>query len=146
MTVEQLRQMDKVSVLNFIREKLREDIYPHLFSGGEVVTVRDIGEGKAEMISWHLRFEMSGYEKEKGECTLHNQRILNKFAFLGIYDYTNYLFLDFYKGCGTLWLKYFQGEENYNNEVDLCGFTTSEIIYEIFELTIFSGKKQRRRS
>ncbi len=39
---------------------------------------------------------MSGYESHQGECTLQNLNVLNKFADLGIYDYTAYLYLDFY--------------------------------------------------
>lgn len=53
----------------------------------------------------HRRFEMSSYENYKGECTLHNLSIINKFADLGIYDFTSYLFLDFHKGTPTLYLK-----------------------------------------
>jgi|TARA_B110000908_G_scaffold59966_1_gene72847 hypothetical protein len=90
------------------------------------------------------KFEMSGYESKNGECTVSNIALLNEFADLGIYDYTHYLFLDFYKGTPTIYLKYFN--ENENLEFDeLGGFSTSEIIYEIFKLTIFSNKAKRRR-
>ena len=126
MTKEQLKKMSKDDVLEFIRE-IR-------------TTKRFFRKDKK------LSFEMSGYELTKGECTRYNQTILNKFAFLGIYDYTDYLFLDFYKGCGTLWLKYFQDEETYDNDSgEFGGWSTSEIIYRIFELTIFSNKGIRRR-
>lgn len=40
------------------------------------------------------RFEMSGYENVTGDVTIYNQLVLNKFAHLGIYDYTRFLFLD----------------------------------------------------
>jgi hypothetical protein len=92
----------------------------------------------------HRRFKMSGYESVTGQCTVSNMSIVNEFAHLGIYDYTSYLFLDFYKGKPTLYLKYFYEEENL--EFDFWSLGTVEIIYEIFKLTIFSGKGTRRRT
>jgi hypothetical protein len=94
--------------------------------------------------SEHFRFEMSGYETNKGECTVNNQNILNKFAHIGIYDYTNYLFLDFYKGIGTLYFQYFG--DDIHHKIDLSGFGTVGIIYEILCKTVFSGKGKRRRN
>jgi hypothetical protein len=91
-----------------------------------------------------MRFDQSGYESVTGEVTIHNTGILNKFADLGIYDYTSFLFLDFYKGSGTIYLKYWDNDE-YLEEDDLGGLTTSEIIYRIFELTIFTNKVKERR-
>ncbi len=90
------------------------------------------------------KFEMSGYEEITGECTRHNLNILDIFAEFGIYDYTSYLFLDFYKGSPVLYLKYFY--ENENLEFDLSGYGTTEIIYKILKATVLSGKKQRRRN
>ena len=90
------------------------------------------------------RFEMSGYENEKGEVTVYNQMILNKFAHLGIYDYTRFLFLDFYKGVGTLYFQYLNSNEV--NEIEFPGLGTVEIIEEILNLTVYSGKQQRRRN
>ena len=87
---------------------------------------------------------MSGCEQTTGWCTLFNTAILNEFANLGIYDYTSYLFLDFDKGTPTVYLKYY--DENENLEYDLNGYTTTEIIFTIFELTIFSGRSKRPRS
>ena len=87
---------------------------------------------------------MSGYESITGQCTLWNNSVLNTFADLGIYDYTSYLFLDFYKGSPTLYLKYFYENENLEFN-EWSGYGTIEIIYEIFELTIFSNKDKRRR-
>jgi hypothetical protein len=92
----------------------------------------------------HMRFDMSGYESVTGQVTIHNMGILNKFADLGIYDYTYYLFLDFYKGGGTIYLQYWRTDECYEED-DLTGASTSEIIYRIFELTIFTDKEKRRR-
>jgi hypothetical protein len=88
------------------------------------------------------RFDMSGY----GNCTVGNTEILNLFSSLGIYDYTKYLFIDFYKGHGTLYLNYFFAHDLEDNlQYDLSGHTTTEIIYEIFQRTIFSGEPERRR-
>lgn len=92
----------------------------------------------------HYRFEMSGYESETGKCTLHNQMVLNKFAYLGLYDYTTYLFLDFYKGTPTLYMQYFYDPNN-TICLDLSGYGTTEIIYKILKLTVYSGKSSRRR-
>lgn len=91
-------------------------------------------------------FDFSGYEGITGDCTLGNMKILNAFAFLGIYDYTEFLFLDFYKGNPKLYFKYWSDNEYYNDEDDLVGRSTSEIIYKIFELTIFTDKQKRRRN
>ena len=91
----------------------------------------------------HKRFDMSGYENETGQCTVLNMGIVNEFADLGIYDYTSYLFLDFYKGIGTLYFQYFG--DNYNHELELSGMGTTEIIYTILEKTILSNKVKRRR-
>jgi len=88
-------------------------------------------------------FDFSGYESETGECTLKNQGILNIFSDLGIYDYTTFLFLDFYKGSPTVYFQYFSENEVYQINLDAC--STSEIIYSIFQITIFSGKHKRRR-
>jgi hypothetical protein len=90
-----------------------------------------------------LHFEFSGYESETGECTIHNKKVLDVFAKYGIYNYTDYLFLDFHKGVPTLYLRYFQKFENL--EFDFGGYTSSEIIYEIFNLTILPFEGGRRR-
>ena len=92
----------------------------------------------------HRRFDMTGYDNgDVGSCTTHNQGILNTFAHLGIYDYTKYLCIDFYKGHGELHFRYWDSEDDVTYEFDNIG--TVEIIYEIFELTIFSDKPKRRR-
>ena len=122
MTKEILQSKSKDDVLVFIRGRL---------------TFED------ESMMIKRSFEMSGYESQTGACTLHNSSILNEFADLGIYDYTSYLFLDFYKGQGTLYWKYFY--ENENLEFNFGGYGTTEIIYEIFQKTIFSNKRTRRR-
>lgn len=132
--IEMLKKQTKEEVLDFIRKRLsfKNDILNH---------IKYVDKG--EMLREHRRFEMSGYESRKGECTVCNLAILNEFADLGIYDYTSYLFLDFYKGAPTLYLKYFGEEENL--EFDLYAYRTTEIIYFVFEKTIFSGKSERRR-
>jgi len=135
MTVEELKKMPKEKVFDFIRERLRLDT--------EVIaSFRNIDS--EQLKNQYKRFEMSGYESQTGKCTLWNLSILNEFADLGIYDFTSYLFLDFYKGTPTIYLKYFN--ENENLEIDgLSGYGTTEIIYKIFQLTIFSDKGKRRR-
>ncbi len=135
MTKEDLKTKSKEEVLKFIRQRLA-------FESSILKSLRNID--KEEFNKEHKRFEMSGYESTIGECTKSNLNILNKFADLGIYDYTSYLFLDFYKGCGTLYFQYFNETENI--ELDLCGYGTTEIIYRVFEKTIFSNKKTRRRN
>jgi|WetSurMetagenome_2_1015567.scaffolds.fasta_scaffold432318_2 hypothetical protein len=133
-TAEMLKKKTKKDVFNFIRTRLA-------FNSALISQLRHIDTEL--MKKEHRRFEMSGYETEKGMCTLHNQNILNEFADLGIYDYVSYLFLDFYKGTPTLYLKYFNESENL--EFELSGNGTTEIIYFIFEKTIFSEKGTRRR-
>lgn len=135
MTKEELQAMTKEQVFDFIREKLS-------FDKNIVNQLRVVD--KAVFQKEHRRFEMSGYEDTVGECTKFNLAILNEFADVGIYDYTSYLFLDFYKGNGTLYFQYFGESEN--QEIELSGYTTTQIIYAIFENTILSGKKTRRRN
>lgn len=126
--VETLKTMEESEIKEFIRERLTKD-----------------GE--------RLRFKMSGYDSsdipnslyEKGSCTLHNQKILNVFAYLGLYDYTDFLFLDFYKGGSRLYFKYWRDDELFINDDFTNGATTTEIIYEIFKLTILSNRDTRRR-
>jgi hypothetical protein len=129
--VETLKTLTKDELFVFIRDELKFDDIVYNSTR------------KSSIENDHLRFDMSGYEDKTGQCTIDNQIILNKFAYLGIYDHTNYLFLDFYKGIGTLYFQYFGGGENYS--VDLSGYGTTEIIYDVFKKTIFSGKPKRRR-
>jgi len=134
MTREILLTKTKDQIFEFIRERLafKDEI------GSQLRHV-----DKEAFNKEHRRFEMSGYESEPGQCTKHNSAIVNEFADLGIYDYTSYLFLDFYKGTPTLYVKYFNDSENL--EFELSGFTTTEIIYEILLKTIFTGESTRRR-
>lgn len=130
----ELKDLSKADILGFIRERLS---WNDVVGGLKYI---DSETFKKE----HRRFEMSGYESKPGECTVSNNNILNLFADLGIYDYTSYLFLDFYKGAPTLYLKYFQ--EDHNLEFEFTGDGTVDIIYKVFEKTILSGKRERRRS
>ena len=135
MTQEILKSKTKSEIIEYIKERLSfgKDIESQLKYTDKEIFKKE-----------HFRFDMSGYESQMGKCTLHNLEIINKFAGLGIYEYTSYLFLDFYKGDGTLYLKYFY--ENENLEFEFGGSTTCEIIYEIFTKTILSNKKSRRRN
>lgn len=134
MTVETLKQKTKEEIYEFIRERLafNNDI-------SEQLRYVNTEAFKKE----HKRFDMSGYETETGKCTVDNLAILNLFADLGIYNYTSYLFLDFYKGTPTLYLKYKCSEDNL--EFDYSGYGTTDIIYEVFLKTILSNKQTRRR-
>lgn len=121
-----IRSMNDNQLMDFIRDKLT------------------INKELEERHSYRLRFEMSGYEINAGDCTLHNQRVLNTFAYLGIYDYTHYLFLDFYKGTPELYWRRFGCDQNQYKTFG--GYTTSSIILEIFKLTILSNSPGRRRN
>jgi hypothetical protein len=114
MTVQRLKTASKDEIIDFIRLKKGD-----------------------------LHFEFSGYETETGQCTIHNQKVLNVFAEYGIYNYTKYLFLDFYKGIPTLYLSYWDTDDNL--QFDFGGYSSSEIIYEIFNLTIIPFEGGRRR-
>jgi hypothetical protein len=130
MTKEILKTKSKEEIFDFIRETLSfKDILTHL-------RYVDADTFKKE----HKRFEMSGYGDD---CTSFNTSILNEFEYLGIYDYTHYLVLDFYKGMGTLYLKYWGDAENLEVEVNNLG--TVEIIFTVFQKTIFSERQTRRR-
>jgi len=89
------------------------------------------------------KFNMSGYNNDDtpGTCVAHNMHILLKFAHLGIFDAHDFLYLDFYKGTGTLF---------YGADRDLCstedafgGLGTKDIILEILKLCK-SGPNRRR--
>lgn len=135
MKVQELKNMPKEEILNFIRQRLSSE-------ESEIGSLRKLESDKVE--KKHKKFDMSGYETKPGYCTVWNTSLLNEFADIGLYDYTSYLFLDFYKGIPTLYLKYFQKDENLEFD-EWGGFGTTEIIYEIFKLTIFSDKEKRRR-
>ena len=93
-----------------------------------------------------LRFSMSGGDGgDSGSCTIHNQKVLNIFAYLGIYDYTHFLFLDFHKGCPSLALRYLDSDGVVIDRDFMHGHSTTEIIYEILKLTVLSNRKTRRR-
>jgi len=118
MEIEKLKEMTETELMTFIRSRLTTD-------------------------AGCLSFEMSGYETETGECTVFNLEVLNRFADLGIYDFTHFLFLDFYKGGGTLYLVFWY--ENDLHRYGFCGETTSEIILFILQLTVLSNRIKRRR-
>jgi|GEM_PF-291323 len=133
-TLEVLKKQDKEGIEAFIRRRLA-------FDDSLIAQLRYTD--KSQIVKEHRRFEMSGYENKRGQCVTSNQAILNEFADLGIYDYTDYLFLDFYKGHGTLYFRYFSSNEH--EQIELGGYGTVDIIYHIFEKTIFSDKGERRR-
>jgi hypothetical protein len=137
-TAEDIKSLNKESALDYIRYILR---------------LPDAEDYRKE----HYRFDMSGYDDTNTTNVQETQDILNKFAHLGIYDYTDMLYLDFYKGTPRLFYRYFcSGPEDgfgglkQTTDVgclcdNLSGWGTTEIIYRIFELTILSEKHRRRR-
>lgn len=134
--LEFLTSASEAEVKNFIREILA---FPDIIT--QSIRRHHVEGDKKE----HYRFDMSGYDSDgRGSCTVNNLEILNKFAFLGIYDYTHYLFLDFYKGDVRLYFKYWNGHDDF--EFDLSGYGTTRIIYYVFKATILSSKPTRRRS
>lgn len=135
MEITDLKQMTKEEVFNFIRQRLS-------FNDELLEQFRHVK--KDDLAKEHRRFEMSGNESKTGWSTVFNTAILNEFSDLGIYNYTSYLFLDFHNGTPTIYLKYFLEDENL--EYTFNGYTTTEIIFEILELTIFSGKPERKRN
>jgi hypothetical protein len=128
-TAEDLLAMSEKDVKKFIRKSLAYENNHYIFS--EVY------------LKLHKRFDMSGYDGGTGSATKNTFDILNIFSYLGIYDYTHYLVLDFYKGGVYLYFQDWLSKESH--ELELHGYTTTEIIYEIFTHTILSNKPKRRR-
>jgi hypothetical protein len=153
MTREELIKMNKHEVYDFIRERLtpidkKTEIMLSPHGGGWGTYNRNLKTEYCKIN--HRRFERSGYDGDNvGSCTLHNLSILNTFADLGIYDYSYYLFLDFFKGMTTLYMRYWENDskniEFIGDNDYYVGWGTTDIIYDIFEKTIFSGKEKRRR-
>jgi len=135
MTVETLKQMSKDDVLDFIRQR-------------RTITKED---GSIEKLSFD-------FDARDTKGTIHNMNILNLFADLGIYDTTNLLFLNSRKGNFMLYMLYwadegtvisipekdiFHDENKYLVFDEYGGWSTSEIIYDVFEKTIFSDKPKK---
>ena len=74
--------MTKEEVFNLIRQRL---------SFGDELQQQLRHVDKDKFMKEHRRFEMSGFETQTGWCTVFNNDILNKFADLGIYNYTSYI-------------------------------------------------------
>lgn len=136
-TIEELKKLSKEEVLNEIRKILS-------FEQGILDSLKDHKNTTSlSRDNQHYRFEMSGYETIPGQVTIYNQNILNKFAFLGIYDFTDFLVLDFYKGSVRLFYQYFYSGNLIEEELD--NYRTVDIIYRVFEITLFSDQGKRRR-
>jgi hypothetical protein len=84
---------------------------------------------------------------------LNNQKILSRFAILGIYDYTKFLYLNYtyidqpYKVStkAMIYYTFLESRETVPTVLIIRNSTTEKIIYKLFELTIFSNKQKRRR-
>ncbi|MCD8166929.1 MAG: hypothetical protein LUE93_12930 [Bacteroides sp.] len=125
MKPETLKTLSREEVYQFIRECL---IFP------PPPEDRNDNAGVTTFRQPYHRFSIA---TSSAESSL-NQLILSRFADLGIYNYTNYLYLDFYEGIPTLYFQY--REEAANRMIELPGVDTVEIIYEIFRYTIFSER------
>lgn len=129
--VNELREMSKPEVLSYIRG---------ILDAGRRV--------RFEMSGYNYENSESGFNLEKDVCvSVYNQRIIDRFAFLGIYDYFVFLHIDFYKGIGELYFRLWGDSHNIGScdEDDFAGSSTADIIYYIFELSILSNNKIRRR-
>ena len=84
---------------------------------------------------------------KKGFRLVENTKILHSFADLGIYDYTDCLYLDSREEgdeeVTTLYLKYSKGSQKEVLQIDLSFLPPFDVIHEIFRLTVFSGKERR---
>lgn len=90
-----------------------------------------------------LAFNFSGYDGNKADnCASHNLYILELFSGLGIYSYHDALTLTSWKGCIDI-ITIYNGEVK--DFIELGGYTTTDIIYEILKLTTLSGGSVKRR-
>jgi len=122
-------QGEKEQIKNFIRFVLSNT--------SNVKYTLDMGY---KLIRDGARFNMSGYGEK---VTTENLNILNRFDYVGIYDYTRFLTVDFYKGQGVIIYQYWP--DGLLGHHHVSGETTTDIIYNVLELTIFSGNETRRR-
>jgi hypothetical protein len=131
-----LKRMTEKELDAFILERLS-------FSGKVSQSIR-YEEGKKDD---HYRFNMSGYDLGKrGSCDINNRFILDLFADVGIYDYSHFLSLDFYKGVGTLYISFWDDREKTLYEECFSGAGTREIIKDILTMTVLSDRQTRRRN
>ena len=105
----------------------------------------------------HLRFDMSGYGLGDNDCYFHNLEILKLFSDYGIWDYVSYLYLDAYKGTITLHWGWWDNSVPNDWEIDVdrsycsignfstedmyCGWTTTDIIYDIINRVSIEPRK-----
>ena len=136
----QLSKLNEESVLEYIRQILTDNTPSYqILPNSEFICDSSF---QFEHRKNRLRFEMDTLHDEKSEDVEKNQFIIDLFQNLGIYNYTHYLNLKFHKGNPIISYRYYGDFNEYENN-DFGGYTTSEIIYEIFKLTIFSGKLPR---
>lgn len=130
----QLSKLNQEEILNYIRNVLVNNTPPYQFNEqDDEYVIRQKSR---------LRFDMEVLFKEVSECVEKNQFIIDLFKNLGIYNYTSKFSLKFHKGCPFINYVYYNEFLEHENDV-LGGYTTSELIYEIFKLTIFSGRLPR---
>mgnify|MGYP003655610000 CR=1 FL=1 len=112
--------------------------------------------GNKEAIEYFIRCELSGigallFDEDDmrmggrfcfgGNSIMENQSILNIFEKLGIYgNDIAFLSIGFYKGLGVIYMGDSDIPCNITNHC-IGGLSTTQIIYKVFELTIFAGIK-----
>ena len=139
----------EVQELEQILQKHQESTKTPVADYGKVYEVLD------KLIKERLK-DSNGYTRiffpdsgvwNKGFRLIENTRILHSFADLGIYDYTDCLYLDFKEegedDVMTLYLKYSKGSQKEVLQIDLSSLSPLDVIHEIFKLTVFSGKERR---
>ncbi len=133
MKIYELMTLSKDEVLNFIRKRLAFDnkLLQQLHCYNESKHLNWKGNPEIE----HKRFDMTGYYGS----TPNNMDILNSFNDIGIYDGFEYLFINFHKGTPYIHWQYLNDTVNHNSDlegIDLCGESTSNIVYKIFEIIL----------
>lgn len=129
--VDYLKECTKDEVYHFIRKRLQF----------EDAVLKSIKYGNFDEAKDHYRFDMTGFDHDCiGSAAINVQNILNKFADLGIYNHNEILVLKFWKGAHYIYYKPINGQ--LCEEID-GGMGTVDLIYRIFQLTIFSNSYRR---
>jgi hypothetical protein len=137
-----LSKLNEEEVLNFIRDVLVKNTPPYQITESAEFEDEDGDEYWELREKSRLRFDMGVLFDEVSKGVEKNQFIIDLFKNLGIYNYTSKFSLKFHKGCPFINYVYYNEFLEHENDV-LGGYTTSELIYEIFKLTIFSGRLPR---
>ena len=130
MNAQELKNKTKDEVFDFIRQRLSHSL--------EERDLKYVNE--ADFKKEHMRFRMSGERDIDVPLDIvHNQSVINKFADLGIYKGADFINTSFWKGSGMLYIGILgSGELNHCpiEEIEISGWGTVDIIYEILKKTI----------